>query len=59
MTPDIDTRKPGRPPKSNATRAAETADAEQRVLNTEYTLIMKNEAAHGVVADIFGFTSAS
>lgn len=27
MTPDTDTRKPGRPPKSNATRAAETADA--------------------------------
>jgi len=27
MTPDTDTRRPGRPPKSNATRAAETADA--------------------------------
>jgi len=27
MTPDTEARKPGRPPKSNATRAAETADA--------------------------------
>jgi hypothetical protein len=27
MTPDTDTRKPGRPPKSSATRAAEQADA--------------------------------
>lgn len=36
-----------------------TSDAEQRVLNTEYTLIMKNEKAHGVVADVYGFTSAS
>ncbi|MEP7454298.1 DUF5309 domain-containing protein [Phyllobacterium sp. SB3] len=39
--------------------AAKTGDAENRVLNVEYTLIMKNEAAHGVVADIFGVTSAS
>lgn len=27
MTPDTDTRRPGRPPKPNATRAAEQADA--------------------------------
>lgn len=32
MTPDTDTRRPGRPPKSNATRAAETADALLHVL---------------------------
>lgn len=38
---------------------AETADAEQRVLNTEYTLVVKNEAALGVIADTYGFTSAS
>ena len=38
---------------------AETADAEQRVLNTEYTLVVKNEAAHGCIADTYGFTSAS
>lgn len=38
---------------------AETSDATQKVLNTEYTLVVKNEAAHGCVADIYGFTSAS
>jgi hypothetical protein len=38
---------------------AETSDATQKVLNTEYTLVIKNEAAHGVVADVYGFTSAS
>ena len=38
---------------------AKTGDAEKRVLNVEYTLVMKNEAAHGVVADIFGMTAAS
>ena len=36
-----------------------TSDSEQRVLNTEYTLIIKNEKAHGVIADTYGFTSAS
>lgn len=34
--------------------AAKTGDSERRALNVEYTLVMKNEAAHGVVADIFG-----
>lgn len=38
---------------------AKTGDAEKRVLNVEYTLVMKNEAAHGVVADIFGMTASS
>lgn len=33
MTPDTEARKPGRPPKSNATRAAETADALLHALN--------------------------
>lgn len=37
----------------------ETSDATQKVLNTEYCLVVKNEAAHGCAADIFGFTSAS
>jgi hypothetical protein len=37
----------------------ETSDATQKVLNTEYTLVVKNEAAHGCAADIYGFTSAS
>lgn len=36
--------------------AAKTGDAEKRVLNVEYTLVMRNEAAHGVVADTFGLT---
>jgi hypothetical protein len=38
---------------------AKTGDSEKRVLNCEWTLVMKNEAAHGVVADLFGLTSAS
>lgn len=37
----------------------QTADAEMRVLNTEYTLIVKNEKAHGVIADTYGFTASS
>ena len=40
-------------------KAAKTGDAEKRVLNTEYTLCVKNEAAHGVAADLYGLTSAS
>lgn len=38
---------------------AVTGDSEKKVLNVEYTLVVKNEAAHGVIADIFGMTSAS
>ena len=40
-------------------KPAKTGDAEKRVLVTEYTLLVNNEAAHGVIADIFGLTSAS
>jgi len=40
-------------------KPAKTGDAEKRVLVTEYTLLVNNEAAHGVAADIFGLTSAS
>ena len=40
-------------------KPAKTGDAEKRVLVTEYTLLVMNEAAHGVVADIYGMTSAS
>lgn len=36
-----------------------TSDSEQRVLNVEYTLIVKNEKAHGVIADTYGFTASS
>lgn len=31
---------------------AKTGDAERKMLNVEYTLAMKNEAAHGVAADL-------
>lgn len=40
-------------------KPAKTGDAEKRVILTEFTLIMKNEAAHGVAADLFGLTSAT
>lgn len=40
-------------------KPAQTGDAEKRVLVTEYTLLVNNEAAHGVAADIFGLTSSS
>lgn len=40
-------------------KPAKTGDAEKRVLNVEYTLLVNNEAAHGVAADLFGLTSAT
>ena len=40
-------------------KPAMTGDAEKRVLNTEYTLIVRNEAAHGVVADCYGLTAST
>ena len=40
-------------------KPAKTGDAEKRVLNCEYTLLVSNEAAHGVVADTFGLTSST
>jgi hypothetical protein len=40
-------------------KPAKTGDAEKRVLVTEYTLLVSNEAAHGVAADIYGLTSSS
>lgn len=40
-------------------KPAKTGDAEKRVLLTEYTLVMKNEAAHGVAADLYGLTSGT
>lgn len=38
---------------------AKTGDQEKKVLLVEYTLVVNNEASQGVVADIFGMTSAS
>jgi hypothetical protein len=40
-------------------KPAKTGDAEKRVLVTEYTLLVSNEAAHGVAADIYGMASGS
>ncbi|HXE37898.1 MAG TPA: DUF5309 domain-containing protein [Azonexus sp.] len=40
-------------------KPAKTGDSEKRVLNVEYTLIVKNEAAHGVAADLFGLTAST
>jgi hypothetical protein len=40
-------------------KPAKTGDAEKRVLNVEYTLIVNNEAAHGVIADTYGLTAST
>lgn len=40
-------------------KPAKTGDAEKRVLVTEYTLLVSNEAAHGCAADLYGMTSSS
>lgn len=40
-------------------KVAKTGDAEKRVLNTEYTLLVNNEAAHGCIADLFGMSATS
>lgn len=38
---------------------AKTGDAEKRVMNVEYTLLVMNEAAHGVAADLYGMTAST
>jgi len=38
---------------------AKTGDALPRVIKAEWTLIVKNEAAHGCIADLFGTTSST
>lgn len=40
-------------------KPAKTGDAEKRVLITEYTLLVNNEAAHGVIADLYGMTAST
>ena len=40
-------------------KPAKTGDAEKRVLVTEYTLVVNNQAAHGVVADLYGLTAST
>ena len=44
---------------STPKKPAKTGDAEKRVLVTEYTLLVNNEAAHGVAADIYGMSASS
>jgi hypothetical protein len=38
---------------------AETGDNEKKVINTEWCLVVKNEAAVGVIADTFGLTAST
>lgn len=40
-------------------KPAKTGDAEKRVLVTEYTLLVMNEAAHGVAADLYGMSASA
>ena len=40
-------------------KPAKTGDAEKRVLNTEYTLLVSNEAAHGCAADLYGLSASA
>ena len=40
-------------------KPAKTGDAEKRVLITEYSLIVKNEAANGVITDLYGLTAST
>lgn len=40
-------------------KPAKTGDAEKRALLCEYTLIMKNEAAHAVIGALFGTTAST
>jgi|SRR5215831_4095930 len=40
-------------------RPAKTGDAEKRAILCEFALLMKNQAAHSVAADLFGLTSAT
>ena len=40
-------------------KPAKTGDAEKRVLVCEYTLIVKNEAANGVIADLYGMSATA
>ena len=40
-------------------RPAKTGDAEKRVIKCEYALIMKNQAAHATIEDLFGLTAST
>lgn len=38
---------------------AKTGDANKKVIKTEWTLVNRNEAAHGIIADVFGLTAST
>ena len=57
ITPNMVTKGVLRPISED--KVARTGDAEKRVLITEYALIVKNQAAHGVAADLFGMSASS
>ncbi len=40
-------------------KPAKTGDAEKRVLLTEYSLVVANEASHGCIADLYGISASS
>jgi hypothetical protein len=40
-------------------RPAKTGDAEKRAIKVEYALIMKNQAAHATVEDLFGLSAST
>lgn len=40
-------------------KPSKTGDADKRALVTEYTLIVKNEASCGVIADLYGMTAST
>lgn len=43
----------------DTTDVAKTGDNEKKVINVEYTLVVNNEAAHGVIADAYGLTAST
>ena len=40
-------------------KPVKTGDAEKRVLNVEYSLLVMNEAAHGCIADTYGLSAST
>lgn len=57
LTPSMASRGVLRPIKTDT--PARTGDATKKVLITEWTLVVKNEAAHGIIADVFGLTAST
>ena len=43
----------------NVVEPAKTGDAEKRVINVEYALVVNNEATQACIADVFGLTASS